>query len=108
MADIQRRSAATRETEEHGSATPGTPARGSTCASCFILGAITAVEVALYYVREDDGRLVPAACCSCLMGSKFAIVVLWYMHLKFDDRRLRAVLHHGARRRGASRSTWSS
>jgi len=22
-----------------------------------------------------------------LMGSKFAIVVLWYMHLKFDDRR---------------------
>jgi hypothetical protein len=21
------------------------------------------------------------------MGSKFAIVVMWYMHLKFDDRR---------------------
>ena len=26
-------------------------------------------------------------CCSPSMGSKFVIVVLWYMHLKFDDRR---------------------
>ena len=52
----------------------------------FILGAITAVEVAIYYVREDMGRwFLPVL--FTLMGSKFAIVVLWYMHLKFDDRR---------------------
>ena len=52
----------------------------------FILGAITAVEVALYYVREEMGSwFLPVL--FILMGSKFAIVVLWYMHLKFDDRR---------------------
>lgn len=52
----------------------------------FILGAITALEVALYYVREDLGAwFLPVL--FTLMMSKFAIVVLWFMHLKFDDRR---------------------
>ena len=51
-----------------------------------ILGAITAVEVAIYYVREEmGGWFLPLL--FTLMISKFAIVVLWYMHLKFDDRR---------------------
>lgn len=52
----------------------------------FILGAITGIEVALYYVREQMGAwFLPVL--FVLMISKFAIVVLWYMHLKFDDRR---------------------
>jgi cytochrome c oxidase subunit 4 len=51
-----------------------------------ILVAITALEVAIYFVREDlGGWFLPVL--FALMMSKFTIVVLWYMHLKFDDRR---------------------
>jgi cytochrome c oxidase subunit IV len=52
----------------------------------FILGALTSIEVAIYYVREEmGGWFLPVL--FTLMISKFAIVVLWYMHLKFDNRR---------------------
>jgi cytochrome c oxidase subunit 4 len=51
-----------------------------------ILGAITGLEVAIYYVRDGFGSwFIPV-----LFGlaiTKFALVVLWFMHLKFDDRR---------------------
>jgi len=74
------------ETEEHGSAHAGHPSAREYVRIFFILGAITAVEVAIYYVREEMGRwFLPVL--FVLMASKFAIVVLWYMHLKFDDRR---------------------
>ena len=52
----------------------------------FILVAITALEVAIYFVRDDIGRWFLPILFG-LMISKFTIVVLWYMHLKFDDRR---------------------
>ncbi len=52
----------------------------------FILVAITALEVAIYFVRDTiGGWFLPIL--FGLMISKFTIVVLWYMHLKFDDRR---------------------
>jgi len=51
-----------------------------------ILCAITAVEVALYYVRDDLGSLFIPILFG-LAGLKFALVVLWFMHLKFDNRR---------------------
>ena len=85
MADIQVDRSDT-ETEEHGSAHAGHPSAREYVRIFFILGAITAVEVAIYYVREDMGRWFRPVLFT-LMGSKFAIVVLWYMHLKFDDRR---------------------
>ena len=51
-----------------------------------ILVAITALEVAIYFVRDTiGGWFLPIL--FGLMISKFTIVVLWYMHLKFDDRR---------------------
>jgi cytochrome c oxidase subunit 4 len=85
MADIQVDRSDT-EIEEHGSAHAGHPSAREYVRIFFILGAITAVEVALYYVREEmGGWFLPVL--FLLMGSKFAIVVLWYMHLKFDDRR---------------------
>ena len=72
--------------EEHGSAHAGHPSAREYVRIFFILGAITAVEVAIYYVRDDlGGWFLPVL--FTLMMSKFAIVVLWYMHLKFDDRR---------------------
>ena len=74
------------EMEEHATSHAGHPSAREYVRIFFILGAITSIEVALYYVREQmGGWFLPVL--FVLMISKFAIVVLWYMHLKFDDRR---------------------
>lgn len=49
-----------------------------------ILGVITAVEVALYYVDMDHTLLV--VILVLLSIAKFSLVVLWFMHLKFDNK----------------------
>lgn len=49
-----------------------------------VLGAITAMEVAIYYLDLPRGILIPFL--FLLSALKFALVVLWYMHLKFDSR----------------------
>ena len=49
-----------------------------------LLAAITAVEVAVYYVDALAGLLVPVLIVLSL--SKFLLVVLWFMHLRFDNR----------------------
>jgi cytochrome c oxidase subunit 4 len=53
-----------------------------------ILAAITIVEVAIYYIQwvHDKGILVPALIA--MSAVKFTTVVSYFMHLKFDDRRL--------------------
>ena len=51
-----------------------------------ILAIVTAAEVGLYYVPEDllgDGPTVAAL--MVMMVVKFAMVVLWFMHLRFDS-----------------------
>jgi cytochrome c oxidase subunit IV len=48
-----------------------------------ILSIITAVEVALYYIDLDYTLLV--ALLIILSVAKFVLVVLWFMHLKFDN-----------------------
>jgi cytochrome c oxidase subunit 4 len=50
-----------------------------------ILVVITAAEVATYYVQEDLGTWLRPILFG-LSGVKFALVVLWYMHLKFDSK----------------------
>jgi cytochrome c oxidase subunit IV len=52
-----------------------------------ILTVITLVEVVIYYIdwMHDTGALVPVL--FILSIAKFATVVGYYMHLKFDDRR---------------------
>ena len=47
-----------------------------------ILGAITAAEVATYYV--DIGALLGPVLI-VMMAVKFSIVAAYFMHLKFDD-----------------------
>jgi len=49
-----------------------------------ILAIITAVEVALYYVDMNFTLLV--VILLALSVVKFTMVVLWFMHLKFDPR----------------------
>lgn len=48
-----------------------------------ILAAITLVEVAVYYIPSLTGALTPILIV--LSAVKFAMVVLWFMHLKFDS-----------------------
>ncbi len=57
-----------------------------------ILAALTALEVSTYFV--DFGSLnVPTLIV--LMVIKFAMVALWFMHLRFDSRLFRRVFVFG-------------
>ena len=49
-----------------------------------VLTVITAVEVAVFYVPAMKPILVPTLLF--LSAVKFAMVAMWYMHLKFDHR----------------------
>lgn len=49
-----------------------------------VLAVITAVEVALYYI--DLGKGVLIVTLLVLSAAKFILVVLWFMHLKFDNK----------------------
>lgn len=49
-----------------------------------VLTVITAVEVAIFYVPALAGVLVPSLLLLSLV--KFVLVVMFYMHLKFDSK----------------------
>jgi cytochrome c oxidase subunit 4 len=50
-----------------------------------ILGVLTALEIAASYAGVSGAILIPTLFVLAVI--KFALVVLWFMHLKFDDRR---------------------
>jgi cytochrome c oxidase subunit 4 len=50
-----------------------------------ILGVLTGLEVAASYTGVAGSILIPTLFILAIV--KFALVVLWFMHLKFDDRR---------------------
>lgn len=49
-----------------------------------VLVIITATEVAVYYAEALRPILVPVL--FVLSATKFALVAMWYMHLRFDSR----------------------
>jgi cytochrome c oxidase subunit 4 len=49
-----------------------------------ILAIVTAAEVAVYYVPSLQRALVPILLAMATV--KFAMVVMWFMHLRFDSR----------------------
>ncbi len=49
-----------------------------------VLATITAIEVGLYYLDISHNLLV--GMLIALSALKFSLVVLWFMHLKFDNR----------------------
>ncbi len=50
-----------------------------------ILFVLTALEISASYAGVSGGILIPTLFVLAIV--KFALVVLWFMHLKFDDRR---------------------
>jgi len=58
-----------------------------------ILTLITVVEVAIYYIEAFEAILVPTLVV--LSTIKFVTVVGYFMHLKFDDRRLTWIFASG-------------
>jgi cytochrome c oxidase subunit IV len=49
-----------------------------------ILGVLTALEIGASYAGVSGSILIPTLFVLALV--KFALVVLWFMHLKFDSR----------------------
>lgn len=51
-----------------------------------VLGVVTAAEVAIYYIDwiHEQGLLIPLLFLFAVI--KFSLVVLWFMHLRFDSR----------------------
>jgi cytochrome c oxidase subunit 4 len=49
-----------------------------------ILAVITLAEVGLYYMSMPDGLLIALLLFFSIL--KFAMVALWFMHLRFDSR----------------------
>jgi len=58
-------------------------------AIALVLGVLTALEVMVFYVEALAPVLVPILLL--LSGTKFALVVAFYMHLKFDANVLRGL-----------------
>lgn len=49
-----------------------------------ILAVITGIEIGLYYIDMATAALI--AILLVLSTAKFALVVAWFMHLRFDNR----------------------
>jgi cytochrome c oxidase subunit 4 len=57
----------------------------------FILVVITAVEVAAYYTPAWEQSRIYVPSMLLLSSAKFVIVVMFYMHLKYDHKLFRAL-----------------
>ena len=67
------------ETHEHAHPSPGEYIK-----IAIILAIVTAIEVAMYYVTGLPDTVLSAALL-VMMVIKFALVGLWFMHLRFDS-----------------------
>jgi cytochrome c oxidase subunit 4 len=73
---------ATGQEIEHGA--HGHPGWKTYTLVAVVLAIITAAEVAVFYIPALQPALVPILLA--LSAGKFALVVMFYMHLKFDSR----------------------
>jgi cytochrome c oxidase subunit IV len=74
---------------DHDPAAPGAGEHAHPGAKAYlgiavILTVITAIEVAIFYIPQMHPVLVPSLLT--LSALKFSLVVMFYMHLKFDHR----------------------
>ncbi len=70
------------------------PGPGEYVKIAVILAIVTAIEVAAYYVTGLSDTILSAALL-VMMVIKFALVGLWFMHLRFDSRLFRRLFVGG-------------
>ena len=58
-----------------------------------MLAVVTGIEVAVYYISAVKDALVPILLNLSVV--KFSLVVLWFMHLRFDSRIFRRLFVAG-------------
>ena len=80
--------AGTHEVAEHH------PGPGEYIKIAAILAVVTAVEVGAYYVTGIPNGILSASLL-IMMIIKFALVGLWFMHLRFDNRLFRRLFVTG-------------
>ena len=78
---------------EEGGTTHDHPSESEYIKVALVLAAITLAEVLIYYVESLEGLLVPVLIVFSTI--KFALVVLWFMHLRFDSRLFRRLFVTG-------------
>jgi cytochrome c oxidase subunit 4 len=84
QSDLRREDPVT-DTPEPGHGAGGHPTPKEYVRIGLILGVITAFEVGTYYLQDTlGGWLIPILFIAAIV--KFSIVVLWFMHLKFDSK----------------------
>lgn len=83
------------EAPDHGHGTAGHahPSEWEYIKIAIILAVITAAEVAVYYVPSLEGLLVPIL--AVFSTVKFVLVVMWFMHLRFDSKLFRRLFVAG-------------
>ena len=84
MEETQVREEAAGTPEPHGGRVVTHPSPGEYIRIAVVLGAVTAAEVGVYYTHAVRHFLIPLLFLFATV--KFVLVVLWYMHLKFDSR----------------------
>jgi cytochrome c oxidase subunit 4 len=62
----------------------GHPTPGTYFKVALILSAITAIEVGIFYITALGKGIIPVL--TVLSIAKFALVAMFYMHLKFDHK----------------------
>ena len=70
------------QSPQHGATEHAHPGAKEYLGIAIVLTVITAIEVAIFYIPSLKALLVPILLS--LSAIKFAIVAMWYMHLKFD------------------------
>ena len=80
---------------DHGAGHVEHPSEGKYWKIFFILFAITAVEVGLYYQELPGSVHINNAALGGLAIVKFVIVAAYFMHLKFDNRIVRRLFVTG-------------
>ena len=85
---------ATEHVVEHAPGEHAHPGPAEYVRVAVILAIITAIEVAAYYVTSLP-RSVFSGLLIVMMVIKFSMVVLWFMHLRFDSRLFRRLFVTG-------------
>jgi cytochrome c oxidase subunit 4 len=72
------------ETHDQQDESHGHPTERQYVAVALVLAAITAAEVGVYYITSIPHPLLIGLLCA-MAFTKFTLVALWFMHLRFDS-----------------------